>query len=296
MESVTNSSILPNPDTYLNHLSPTDAKVFEICRNITLVAFGATIWDILIYIPEDIRIMRRSSFCPVIFCFVFSRLFALGCVLCSVVERTTPIQNLYALSVVGGCLSALSVSCSGFLFLRRVHAVYANSQVIQWTFSAFWVIFAGSTATVPFGTVPTALVSLLYDSCVFLAISYKIASQHGSPDERVGWATLVSGKALPRLSRAVLQGGQQYYLITVAATILASLSLFLPFFPPSLGSIFTIPVVPLVASMACRVFRNIKLFDTSTTTTGLLSSVEFVQTHSPQLQSYPTPFSGPTLS
>jgi hypothetical protein len=53
------------------------------------------------------------------------------------------------------------------------------------------------------------LCGLIFDSSVFMAISYKLAFMHAPAD---GWKTLVSGKALPRLSRAVLQGGQQYYL------------------------------------------------------------------------------------
>lgn len=31
------------------------------------------IWDILLYIPDDIKILRRSSFCLVTVCFVTSR-------------------------------------------------------------------------------------------------------------------------------------------------------------------------------------------------------------------------------
>lgn len=81
---------LPNPDTYLNHLSPADAREFEIGRNVTLAVLAvchfptttlehlltlakATVWDILVYIPEDTQIVRRSRFRLVIFCFLFSR-------------------------------------------------------------------------------------------------------------------------------------------------------------------------------------------------------------------------------
>lgn len=40
MTNIANSTVFPNPDTYLNHLSPSDAREFEVCRNITLAVFG----------------------------------------------------------------------------------------------------------------------------------------------------------------------------------------------------------------------------------------------------------------
>jgi hypothetical protein len=56
------------------------------------------------------------------------------------------------------------------------------------------------------------IVFVTFDTFVFLAISYKIASSHSDAEAGITWAAAVSGKALPRLSRSVLQGGQQYYL------------------------------------------------------------------------------------
>lgn len=111
-------------------------------------------------------------------------------------------------------------------------SVPSTSRPVQRLFSLLWVIYAGSTVTLPIGVVSafvpgtryfhesiiqpyivvSALSSFLFDSCVFLEISHKIALTRSSPDERVGWATLVSGKTLPRLLRAILQGGQLCYL------------------------------------------------------------------------------------
>lgn len=56
------------------------------------------------------------------------------------------------------------------------------------------------------------LVSAFFDTAVFVAVSYKISVSHSGLSLGVAWDTVVSGRALPRLSRAVLQGGQQYYL------------------------------------------------------------------------------------
>lgn len=144
----------------------------------------------------------------------------------------TPIDDPDTPTMVGGSFCVLAFGCSSYLFLRRVHAVYADSKRVRWFFSAFWFTYALCEILVPLSMKPSFipgthwykdsgihpyvavsfLFGLLFDSAVFLAISYKIASTHCLKEERIGWDSLVSGKALPRLSRAVLQGGQQYYL------------------------------------------------------------------------------------
>jgi hypothetical protein len=99
-------------------------------------------------------------------------------------------------------------------------------------FSALWLIEDGLGVTVPLGVraanipgtkycidseprryvIAGGFIPVVFDTFVLLAISYKIGTSHSTQDLRVSWSTLVSGRALPRLSRAILQGGQQYYL------------------------------------------------------------------------------------
>lgn len=79
-----------NPNTYLNHLSPKEAFEYETARNVLLILLGvwsfcltslnlspsslqATLLDILAYIPDDIRIAKRSRLLFVVICFIFSR-------------------------------------------------------------------------------------------------------------------------------------------------------------------------------------------------------------------------------
>lgn len=146
-----------------------------------------------------------------------------------------PIDNPRAPTLAAGVLCILSIGSSSYLFLQRVRAVYADSKRVRWLFSIFWFIYTVSEITVPLGVEPafipgthyykdsgihpvvalSFLIGILFDSSVFLAVSYKIASTHSLSDERIGWDSLVTGKALPRLSRAILQGGQQYYLQVV---------------------------------------------------------------------------------
>ena len=131
-----------------------------------------------------------------------------------------------------GCCCILSISSSSFLFLRRVQAVWAGNQWISRISTVLWVFDWGSEFTIPTGVraihipftkhcidsqlqpyvLASVIFPLVFDTFVFLAISYKVIIMHSNIDANVSWNTIVSGKALPRLSRAILKGGQQYYL------------------------------------------------------------------------------------
>lgn len=41
---MSNSSMLPNPDVYLNYLSPEDAFAWELARDVYLVTFGVSFY------------------------------------------------------------------------------------------------------------------------------------------------------------------------------------------------------------------------------------------------------------
>lgn len=145
-----------------------------------------------------------------------------------------PIENLHATLVGSGCLCMLSTITSSYLFLQRVRAVYADVKWVRWIFSVFWVILLASDILIPIGIHPTSIPGTQYyldagvppyvalsiftivffDTSVLVAISYKIMSTYTMipMDEQVPWYTFLSGGKLPRLSRAIFRGGQQYYL------------------------------------------------------------------------------------
>ncbi|KAJ3575857.1 hypothetical protein NP233_g820 [Leucocoprinus birnbaumii] len=281
MAPLTNSSTILNPDTYLNHLSPSDGQAFEIGRNIMLVTVGMTVWDILIYVPEDLRILRRNPFQCVVLCSIFSRLFALGYVLLGALGAIMSFQDPYPPFMVKAFFGAFALSGSSFLFLRRLHAVYSDQRWVRWFFTLLWTSFFGVVFSVPWGLgmsfipgtgyffeVPikpnvavTGMLLLVFNTLVFLAISIKIAVTHNSNDERINWNTVISGRALPRLSRAILQNGQQYYLMTAGTVLFITVIMFAPSISPSLKMTFTIPIMPFEASMASRAYRNLRLYE-----------------------------------
>jgi hypothetical protein len=134
------------------------------------------------------------------------------------------------LGVGTSCL--LTVMTTTYIFLQRIIAVHASTRWVQIVACILWLgtsatmsmtVFAAQSAHVP-GTeycaysvvsdylAAAGFVFFCFDSFVFLAISYKIATTHSDEDAGITWEAAVSGRALPRISRSVLQGGQQYYL------------------------------------------------------------------------------------
>ncbi|XP_006459686.1 hypothetical protein AGABI2DRAFT_116646 [Agaricus bisporus var. bisporus H97] len=228
-----------NPDVYLNHIPQLEAQQIEIGRNIVVAVLGATIWDILVYIPDDIRIVQRSSrFSFVTFCYFFSRISAVVHALLGTMERAIPIYHLYPYVIFSSCLLSLSAISSSYIFLRRAQAIYAERKGPQKFFFISWLFVFGAGCLIPLGVHPSyipgtyyyrypglatyviaaPLVLLLFDTLVFIAISYKIYKEHSMDVDSMeeqrttrSWIRLLSGRRLPLISKAVLRGGQQYY-------------------------------------------------------------------------------------
>ncbi|KAF5354059.1 hypothetical protein D9756_006975 [Leucocoprinus leucothites] len=287
-------STLPNPDTYLNHLPPAQAAQFEAARNLSLAVLGATIWDILVYIPDDIKILSRSPFHLVTLCFVTSRLFALTFTLLAVIEfsRNFTLQFSDPLSDIMHSSSSASTT---FIFLQRLRAVYSGNRRVQIIAIVLWIgtcvtmaltVVDARSAHIP-GTqycaymvvnrslLANGIVFVGFDTFAFLAITYKIGFCHLDVESGAGWTAAISGKALPRISRAVLRGGQQYYLITLCLQIPVLVLTAIPSVSPNLKLMLTFPLGCLAASMACRIFRNMKMNDSQFEMQPLMTDVHF---------------------
>jgi len=189
----------------------------------------------------------------------------------------------------------LATASAGFLFLRRVQALYPSNRIVSYFFISLYITNVGVSIVTPIGSragpladtgycinggvahyvSATVFMTLAYDTMVFLAISYKVATEHGKPGRPVNLKSLITGEAFPRLSRAILQGGQQYYLITVCLNILISVLIVAPSVPPIYEATFTIPDIAVTSSMACRVYRNLRLVGRHSPGAETYSSMKF---------------------
>ncbi|KAF9233842.1 hypothetical protein BU15DRAFT_79700 [Melanogaster broomeanus] len=286
-----------NPNVYLNYLQPTIASEYEVTRNVNLATLGALIWDILSTLPEDWRIARTSKPTPVLFAYFPARISALVVVLLSVFEKTGPITQCGVLALNLCVFWVVTSAASSYLFLKRVHAVFIHDRIVCHFFTFLWLAaFGGSLVVLPGPLhdyyeiantkhcinhniedyVSIAFIGpVIFDALVFLAITYKILTFH-NPSKPRSWKEFCYGEALPRLSRAVLQGGQQYYMITTSINMLRSVFALLPSSSPVLQLTFSIPAVALTSAMACRVFRNLKLKSLQEIEIGAFAMMEFM--------------------
>ncbi|KAI6128857.1 hypothetical protein EDD16DRAFT_23482 [Pisolithus croceorrhizus] len=135
-----------------------------------------------------------------------------------------------------GSISDYIVCSCIILFLRRVHAVYFGSKDVQYTFSFLWIVGICASGLLLYDAIhgyheiantkhcirqqywaalPVAFgIPVSFDCLVYCAIMHKILSTHRTGQKK-GWRYyLCPSKGLPHFSRAVFEGGQQYYLIT----------------------------------------------------------------------------------
>ncbi|EJC99638.1 uncharacterized protein FOMMEDRAFT_93095 [Fomitiporia mediterranea MF3/22] len=298
----TNCSSLPNPETALAFLPPSIASQLEVARPIAAASLGAFIWDILSNVPSDYKLLfeHRITFTTVVY--LLSR------------QATIPSRGLsiYLLSLVGDCQAlqiafsicfAIAVPLTSLLFFFRVRAVFNDNKPIVAFFGFLWVSVLAGCITVPFATRgvhigPTVfciltgvktysatgiVISAVNDTLVLVAISLRIL-YNASIDDNVGARVKAfwNGGALPKLSKSILQSGQQYYLITVGGNVLTMVMILTPSVKPIYRAMFTIPNVTIENCMACKVFRDIKfgviepsgssLFQSSITRNGVLNS------------------------
>jgi hypothetical protein len=135
------------------------------------------------------------------------------------------------MSIAMGLTCLLAMGCTSFLFLRRLQAVYFQHRIIHWLFFGLWLSVTGMTVTVVTGvradhiagtgycimyeiksyTAVSEFLPAVFDTLVFFAISWKLISEHSFGSGCTDWKKFFTGN-LPRMSRALLRGGQQYYM------------------------------------------------------------------------------------
>jgi hypothetical protein len=144
-----------------------------------------------------------------------------------------PVANCNALKNAAGASFILAAPFTSALFFFRVKAVYRNNTIVITSFSLLLVSLFGISVMYPFaykgehlgttqrciasefaryGSIP-ALITAIFDTLVFIAISLRIASYTILDNDTFGARikAFLRGHGLPNLSSCLLQGGQLYY-------------------------------------------------------------------------------------
>ncbi|KAI5999801.1 hypothetical protein F5J12DRAFT_846744 [Pisolithus orientalis] len=268
-----------NPVVYLNYLSPDDASTYEFSRNLNLATLAVLLWDILSSVPDDYKLMQTGRVSIILFTYFLARLSALGLDVIAVLQKTGPVSNCTLSAMLLMAFQVVSSAAAAYLFLKRVHAVYFGNKVVRHFFSFLWIVGVG-TSCATFqdamddqheiadtkhciryqSQTPVSVAFMgpvLFDTLVYLAIAYKILTSY----RMLGWKALLCGSGLPDFSRAVFQGGQQYYLVTAGVNMTRLAFALLPSVSPSFAVMVSAFSVTLTSIMACRVHRNLIIKD-----------------------------------
>ncbi|KAH7910121.1 hypothetical protein BJ138DRAFT_142830 [Hygrophoropsis aurantiaca] len=298
------SSILPNPYTPLAWLEPSLAAQFEASCYLYVAVLGAFIWDWLIALPEEYRMIRMSKFRLPIITYYISRFGALAWIMTNLISQVGSVPDCEKLQNAIGASFVFASPSTSALFFFRVCAVFDRSKIVVACFAIMWLGVLGSSIVVSFAIqaqhigntqrcinssvknwAGTPIVSnTIYATLVFLAISLKLMSMTmiDSPTGSDRVKSFIRGDGLPRFSRLLFKSGQQYYFATFGTNMLAMFMVLLPTTPPVYQAMFSIPSVALESSMACRVFRSVKLGAIMDSPTTLVTTEDSPVTFRPQ--------------
>lgn len=142
----------------------------------------------------------------------------------------TPVRHCNATIKVASWFVAFALPLNSLLFYLRARGVFFESKLAVWAFFALWLTtFASITA--PFAFEATQLgptnwcvntvvkdfsaasfvTVAFFDTLVFFAISIQVSLKR-SGDWRARMKSFFTGKGIGRVSTALLQTGQLYYM------------------------------------------------------------------------------------
>lgn len=186
---------------------------------------------------------------------ISNRITIVGLCILIIVFQTTALPNCQPLFIAMAVCTITGTAANSFLFLLRVCAVYSSSgntmlcgkskgeRLVAIVFGVWWVAVVGTTVLYTFGvgtehqgatlmcgvtsaedwSTASLWVNAGYDTCIFVAISARIASYAIQPSPNTShfnarstsgerWRAFMKGDGLSHLCKELLRGGQLFYL------------------------------------------------------------------------------------
>ncbi|KZP20291.1 hypothetical protein FIBSPDRAFT_1044937 [Athelia psychrophila] len=280
--------------TSLVYLPAIDPLAFQATTYVSVAQLTAYLYDWLLSIPEENEVVSRAGVTWPIAIYLLSRITTAAHLLLLVIFTFAPARPctpLILLLVV--CAITRTISTS-LLFVLRVQAVYMGARPITTLFVILWLITAIlntlNDASVRAGPLtdpqyctnykmryPTypSISSFVFDTLVFIAVSYRLAADAAIDQSwRARLQSVVTGKGLFRISRALMISGQLYYLAIIMSFWVNLAVMLSPLIHAGFHYVLNTPYMVFTNIMACRVFRGVALgmLETSPTTDAGLSS------------------------
>ncbi|RDB23054.1 hypothetical protein Hypma_009726 [Hypsizygus marmoreus] len=293
---MSNSSQILNPLTPLGYLSPEAGFQNKSGSYIIIGTLAALLWDIINNINLEYQLLFKYKMSLPTFAYFLSRASVLTYTLVNAIARTAPLgQHCQLTEKIQCVIYHMAFSSTALLFFLRVRAIFKENKLVVAFFFILWLSVLGTSLTIaatggasmigptaycfPRFIRPYAISSpvtfTIHDSFVFLAISWRLmTSLWGEAGRKKNVKSIIFGKYLPGFSRAILQDGQVYYLISISSNILALILTFFPEITFSHGFMFVVNCT-VTHMMACIVFRRTKFGNIRED----MISTRFIQSH-----------------
>ncbi|KAF5381349.1 hypothetical protein D9615_008347 [Tricholomella constricta] len=272
-----------NPLTPMAFLAPDAAYQSTIAAYVMVGSLGALIWDILINVDSDYKLLFKHKIGVPTITYFLSRASVLVYIIVNVIFQTAALPNCQVIKKTVCVLYHVAFSSTAFLFFLRVRAIFDKNKFVVAFFFVLWLGVLGGSLTV--ATVGNAvhlgptkycratklkpyasaapITFAAHDTFVFLAISWRLLQNSMSDPHRsnLSLRSMVLGHSLPAFSRALLQDGQVYYLVSVTSNLVVAVITWARTVPLAYRLMFTIFNVAITNMMACRVYRHTRFGD-----------------------------------
>ncbi|KZP13608.1 hypothetical protein FIBSPDRAFT_1049307 [Athelia psychrophila] len=274
--------------------STVDPLGFKGMAYVSVAQLTAYSYDLLLSISEEHEIISRAGLTWSIAIYLLSRISTAAPLLLIAIFQFIPTGHCPPLVALYAASAATRTISTSFLFFLRVRAVYLCSRFATTLFGILWLIMAilniiadasigpaltatqhCKTAQNPHTTGYPSTSSFVFDTFIFIAISYRLAADAATEQSwRARLQSVVTGKGLLRISRALMASGQLYYLAAISFFWVNLIVRMSPLIPAGSHFLLSSSYMPFMNIMACRVFRGVALgmIENSPTTAGLSST------------------------
>ncbi|KAK0486029.1 hypothetical protein IW261DRAFT_1453327 [Armillaria novae-zelandiae] len=259
----------------LSQFEAVDSKA-SLC--LYAATLGGYLWDVAINLENDYQLLFKHRIRHPTVIYYMSRVSTLAYILAAFTCRVADIPNCNAIYIASGICNVLSQTFTSLIFFFRVTAVWHRNRYVFFFFAVLWFGVIAGAITVPVGirgarigttqqcilvrvpesTQLSVIMPLIFDSCTFFAVTYRILLYSCIEETTRGRIRAFFGKGVPIVSRNLLLGGQQYYLVAVCGNIVCLVFVLVPGLPAVYRAMCTLPILAIINAMACIVFRRVK--------------------------------------
>ncbi|KAI0783197.1 hypothetical protein C8Q75DRAFT_811017 [Abortiporus biennis] len=286
---VTNTT-LPNPFTPLAFLPPDIAHQVQVAQLLVMAVIGAWMWDYLMFLYEEYSMFIKHKLALPDVVYALSRIVAISYIAMLIIYAGGPIahNNCNEVDKAAAWTGVITMSLNCLLFFFRIRAVFFNYSYIVGFYFFLWLCTLGGLAVTrpihganvgptnicqttnvrPSMSAAFILVGV-HDTLVYTGITIRLvilsSNIYTDADSaaNVGFVhtfkTFFRGDRTGRLTKALIQSGQLYYLATVGVNLIAMVANLAPWVPEVYRAILTTPDVTIQNTMACRVYRQLKI-------------------------------------